>query len=168
MIIMKNKVNSDTNIVPKRTKSSFFINFLIKICFIPVSVTDENIIFKIFHWRTLIYFILVIGYYFLFYISMKFLKVENPSFKFNTSVEMISVFVEIIDTIIIFLGKTASTLSLILNIITLTEAIESAYKSVKSVKRNIKENLMMTSEKLDRHKLKFLLEDFQSLEPMNA
>ena len=45
-----------------RTKASAFVNFLVKILLIPVTVTEEKIIFRIFHWKTIIYLFWTLGF----------------------------------------------------------------------------------------------------------
>ena len=66
------------------------------------------------------------------------------------------------------LGKIAMNISMVLNIMTLTTALDSTYQSVQSVKMKIQENLMLTYEKSERQQMKFLLENVKSLSPMNA
>ena len=110
MKIPRNHVNSETDSISKKTKSSIFINFMVQICFIPVTITKEKIIFKIFHWKTLIYFILLIGYV-LFFFSIKFLGITSPTLHFNhgTEMEMISV------TVVVILALILRILPLILS-----------------------------------------------------
>ena len=46
-----------------RTKASAFVNFLVKILLIPVTVTEEKIIFRILHWKTIICLSYTLGFY---------------------------------------------------------------------------------------------------------
>ena len=92
MKILRNKVTSENGFIFRSTRTSSFIKFLVKICFIPVTVTKEKIIFKIFHWRTLTYLILLIGYVSFFYFTSKCFNIFN-NFHFNNGTEMISVIV---------------------------------------------------------------------------
>ena len=57
---------------------------------------------------------------------------------------------------------------MILNVMALTAALDTAYESVQVVKMKIQENIMLTYDKSERQQLKFLLENVRSLRPMNA
>ena len=45
-----------------RTWMSNLVFFLIKSCFLPISIDDEKIIFKVFSWKTFIHSIIFFGY----------------------------------------------------------------------------------------------------------
>ena len=55
MEVMPSKTVSNLMMEGRITKTSRFFQFLIKICFIPVSVKNEKIIFKVFSVKMLIY-----------------------------------------------------------------------------------------------------------------
>ena len=46
-----------------RTRASAFVNFLVKSLLIPVTVTEEKIIFRIYHWKTIICLFFTLGFY---------------------------------------------------------------------------------------------------------
>ena len=67
--------------------TSKFINFLTKIIFIPIYVSKEEIVYKFFHWRTLLHLIIYIGIavlpipnteYSLDYVKKRLLNISNP------------------------------------------------------------------------------------------
>ena len=66
------------------------------------------------------------------------------------------------------LGNIFLTISMILNVMNLTSALDSVYESVQSVKMKLQETLMVIYEKPERQQLKFLIEKIKSLTPMNA
>ena len=78
------KRNETTN---PRTRASAFVNFLVKSLLIPVTVTEEKIIFRIYHWKTIICLFFTLGFYcfylliYNFYIAalLGFRKAENIS-----------------------------------------------------------------------------------------
>ena len=326
MKVFRGKVNSmnrdDFN--KKRTKASMFINFLVKVWFIPVAVTKEKIVFKILHWKTIVNSLFIIGFMCSVYLALYLFDIPNNFTKSHTNLEKISHYIVLIlsnfvrifplilsyglqnlrscrfntgfhenpnkiifpsfllfsvglflgmidiDQLLILsplklvgfgvmylsicfmefftifalplmieiltkdfnqkcqnvsnkedfkdvvewyhelnnslqfyclcfysynqfmfifniyksfsslmivmelklllsvLGKIAMNISMVLNIMTLTTALDSTYQSVQSVKMKIQENLMLTYEKSERQQMKFLLENVKSLSPMNA
>ena len=69
-----------------RTKASAFVNFLVKILLIPVTVTEEKIIFRILHRKTIIFLFYTLGFYSFYLIiinyiaaSLGFRNTENKS-----------------------------------------------------------------------------------------
>ena len=88
----RNKIKSSNGdeFKSRRTKASVFVNFLIKVCFIPVTVTEEKIIFKIFHWKTMVNVLFVVGFYFLVYLVYHLLDIPYGLNQANTSVEKIT------------------------------------------------------------------------------
>ena len=46
-----------------RTRASAFVNFLVKSLLIPVTVTEEKIIFRVYHWKTIIFLFFTLGFY---------------------------------------------------------------------------------------------------------
>ena len=55
MEVMPSKTVSNLMMEGRITKTSRFFQFLIKICFIPVSVKNEKIVFKVFSVKMLVY-----------------------------------------------------------------------------------------------------------------
>ena len=64
MKVFRGKVNlmnrDDFN--KKRTKASMFINFLVEIWFIPVTVRKDKIVFNVFHWKAIANVLFIIGF----------------------------------------------------------------------------------------------------------
>ena len=67
--------------------TSKFINFLTKLTFIPIYVSKEEIVYKFFHWRTLLHLIIYIGIavlpipnteFSLDYVKKRLLNISNP------------------------------------------------------------------------------------------
>ena len=77
----------------KRTKASTFVNFLLKIYFIPVNVTEEKIIFKIFHWKTIVYILYVLGFYSFYYFYPYLLGIDKQSSLPSTDIQLISEYI---------------------------------------------------------------------------
>ena len=104
-------------------------------------------------------------YCLVYYSYSQFMFIFNiyKSFSFFADDEL-----SLVVSIINLFGKTATFCSIVLNLMTQTEAIDSAYISVKSVTRKIRDNLLKTHEKAQRQNFKYLLEDFKCLEPLNA
>ena len=104
-------------------------------------------------------------YCLVYYSYSQFMFIFNiyKSFSFFADNEL-----SLVASIINFLGKTATFLSMVLNLMAQTEAIASAYSSIRSMTRKIRDSLLQTHEKAPRRNLKYLLEDFKCLEPINV
>ena len=63
---MRNKLHVPEVILERGTKTSLFIRFLLKICFIPLKTRDDVLVFKFFSLKTLMFGILYVGSYFAF------------------------------------------------------------------------------------------------------
>ena len=75
----------------KRTWTSSLVIFLIQVFYIPVTITEEKIIFKLIHWKTVIYFSYILGFHLLmmsiYYFD--FLKIKHPN-KPQTNIQQFS------------------------------------------------------------------------------
>ena len=78
MEVLPSKSVSNLMIEGRITKTSRFFQFLIKICFIPVSVKNETIVFKVFSVKMLVYiFCAVLWNIFLQRMMLMFMKEED-------------------------------------------------------------------------------------------
>ena len=80
------KVNPETKESLKPTWTSRFVRLLLKICFFPVTIDGDEVLFSWLSWKTLFHFVISIGVYSSFSIwglsSIDFLgSVEKSFFK---------------------------------------------------------------------------------------
>lgn len=94
MRILRNKISAfhEHEFNSKRTKASFFVKFLVQTCFIPVTISQEKILFKLFHWKTFVN-LLYVGFYFSLIFALKFLNIQNQFDRTETSLEEISLYI---------------------------------------------------------------------------
>lgn len=109
-----------------RTWMSTFVLFLIRSCFLPLSINDEKIIFKVFSWKTFVHCFIYFGYLILAYIIISiFTSIDyNPdnyfpkggsyAINFSLTVMGCSTMMSVIMPLIISHGLTTLTSDLIL------------------------------------------------------
>ena len=109
-----------------RTWMSTIVVFLIKSCFLPLSINDEKIVFKVLSWRTFIHCFIYFGYLILAYIIISiFTSIDNNpdnyfpkggsyAINFSLTVMGCSTMMSVIMPLIISHGLTALTPALIL------------------------------------------------------
>ena len=73
------------------TKASMFVRFLIKICFIPVTVKNEKIVFKIFSCKTFIFIAFCIAFNIIQNIVSQILVGEENFDQFLNEVRMLKI-----------------------------------------------------------------------------
>ena len=95
VLCRKKRESSDHGVT--RTWMSSFILFLIKYCLLPISIENDEIIFKAFSWKTFIHCCGSFGYMILFFALTLILTSSNPekfykvdsSFAINFSITLI-------------------------------------------------------------------------------
>ena len=75
----------------KMTKASMLVRFLIKICFIPVTVKNEKIVFKIFSCKTFIFIAFCIAFNIIQNIAQQILIGEENFDQFLNEVRMLKI-----------------------------------------------------------------------------
>ena len=83
--------------------ASSFVQFLIKICFIPVQLYEERIVFRILSWRTLVHVLIYYGWTFYGSIIITPASVITDLFANSSTVEIVN---EILWFICYLVGKT--------------------------------------------------------------
>ena len=83
--------------------ASSFVQFLIKICFIPVQLNEDKIVFRIFSWRTLVHVLVYYGWTFYGSIIITPASVITDLFAKLSTVEIVN---EILWFICYLVGKT--------------------------------------------------------------
>ena len=83
--------------------ASSFVQFLIKICFIPVQLTEDRIVFKFVSWRTLVHLLVYYGWTFYGSIIITPASVITDLFAKLSTVEIVN---EILWFICYLVGKT--------------------------------------------------------------
>ena len=84
---IKRKIHTNNEFKMKRTKASTFVHFLVKICFIPVTIRDKKIDFKLYHWKTILYILILVGYILTVIFGLHFIGVRNPFFQIKIDLE---------------------------------------------------------------------------------
>ena len=125
MVIWERKT-SISNDVENRTWMSTFVLFLIKSWFLPISINDEKIIFKVFSWKTFFHCFIYFGYLILanviisiftsinFNYENYFPKGGSYALNFSSTVMGCSTMMSVIMPLIISHGLTTLTPALIL------------------------------------------------------
>ena len=90
MEVMPSKTVSNLMMEGRITKTSRFFQFLIKICFIPVSVKNEKIVFKVFSVKMLVYIMCAVLWN-IFVQRMMFMFVKEEDFeRFFSEVKLLT------------------------------------------------------------------------------